>query len=92
MGTLSIVGYEKDVNCQHCNKFLKHGIRLDNGQVVGAACFENQLTIEKVYQGKKFKMGTQAIIKLAKIAEYVSPAEWSRRYGVSAHDFSYLAK
>lgn len=48
MNEISIVGYTQEVHCQHCNKYLKHGIILDNGLVVGATCFENKLTEQRL--------------------------------------------
>lgn len=92
MNTLTIVGYEQNVNCQHCNKFLKHGIRLDDGRVVGATCFDNKLTEQKEYFGKKYKIGANGIIRLAKIAEYVHPSKWSQQYGISTDNLTYVGK
>jgi len=87
---IAIVGYEQDSNCEHCGKALRHGIRISDGRVVGAQCLNNQLTQPKVYQGKKFRFGTELIIRAAKVVQFYAPAAWSR-FGVSNSTITFEA-
>ncbi len=80
--TVVIVGYEPDTSCEHCGRALIHGIRLDNGCVVGAQCFNNVLTKAKIYQGKKFRIGAENVVKYAKVAERYTEAEGMKRFGI----------
>lgn len=79
---IAIVGYEQECNCEHCGRPLKHGIRISDGRVVGATCLDKKLTLPKVYQGKKYRLGTELIIRAAKCAQFVAPHNWGR-YGVN---------
>lgn len=78
-----IVGYEQDGHCEHCGRKLRHCIRISDGRLVGATCLDKKLTSPKVYQGKKYRLGAELIIKAAKVAQFVAPQNWAR-YGVSA--------
>lgn len=69
MNTLTITGYEHDTNCEHCGRKLVHGIEINNGLIVGATCFDKLLTKARLYQGKKYRIGSENVIRLAKIAE-----------------------
>jgi hypothetical protein len=80
--TLTIVGYSPDDVCHHCGKPLVHGIRLCDGRVVGAQCFNKVLTLPQVYRGKSYRVGAQNIIRYAKIAERYSEAEAMKRFGI----------
>ncbi|HBO4600319.1 TPA: hypothetical protein L4U75_000872 [Pseudomonas aeruginosa] len=83
MGQISIVGYESECNCEHCGRALKHGIRLSDGRLVGATCFDKKLTMPRTYQGKSFRLGAEIIVKIAKVVQFYSPNNWAR-FGVSA--------
>lgn len=83
MGQISIVGYESECNCEHCGRALKHGIRLSDGRLVGATCFDKKLTLPRTYQGKSFRFGAEFIVKIAKVVQFYSPNNWAR-FGVSA--------
>ncbi len=83
---IAITGYEKDGNCEHCGRVLKHCIRLSDGRLVGATCFDKKVTTPKIYQGKKYRVGSEHIIKLAKVAQFVNPSNWSR-YGLNNTHF-----
>ena len=74
MPQLQIVGYEQIGNCAHCGRALKHCIRISDGRVVGATCFDKVLTEPKVYQGKKYRVGSENVIFMAKVAQKYSPA------------------
>ena len=78
---ISITGYEGECNCEHCGRNLKHGIRLSDGRVVGSTCLDKAITAPKIYRGKKYRLGSELIIKAAKCAQFVPPDMWSR-YGV----------
>ncbi|HEY7883870.1 MAG TPA: hypothetical protein VIC08_02870 [Cellvibrionaceae bacterium] len=82
MSVIEIVGYEEETNCEHCGRYLKHGIRISDGRVVGAQCLDKKLTKAREYQGKKYRFGAQHIIKIAKVLQWKSPSQWDR-YGVN---------
>lgn len=82
MADIWITGYEQDGYCEHCGRPLKHCIRLSDGRIVGATCFDKTLTAPRQYRGKSYRLGTTGIIRLAKIAEFCPPADMGRRYGV----------
>lgn len=83
MGRLLIIGYQLDSKCQHCNRNLKHGIRLSDGRVVGATCLDKKLTKPKLYHGRTYRLGAELIINAAKVVEFKASSEWSR-FGVSS--------
>jgi hypothetical protein len=80
--TLTITGYDTDTVCECCGKSLVHGIRLADGRTVGAQCFNKVLTKPLTYSGKTYRLGAEGIIKYAKVAEYYTPAEGGRRFGI----------
>lgn len=88
MATIQIVGYEQDCNCEHCGRALVHGIRLSDGRIVGATCLDKKLTQPKVYQGKKYRLGTELIIKAAKVVQLKTAEHWAR-YGVNNHTITF---
>lgn len=90
MTQIAIVGYESDCNCDHCGRALRHGIRLNDGRVVGATCLDKKLTAPKVYNGKKYRLGAELIIRAAKVVQWKQPSEWDR-YGVSARTIQFTA-
>lgn len=90
MNKLVIVGYESDCNCEHCGRALKHGVRLSDGRVVGATCLDKKLTAPRIYQGRKYRLGSELIIKAAKCAQFVVPTNWAR-YGVGAATMEFEA-
>lgn len=66
--TIRITGYYRDgYECCHCGRELKHCIATDRG-VFGAACFSNKITKPRVYNGRKYRLSTDAVISLAKMA------------------------
>lgn len=89
--TLVIVGYSEDDVCAHCNKTLRHGIRLADGRVVGAQCFNKVLTLPQTYGGKSYRVGAEQIIRYAKIAEFHTVAEGEKRFGVGIYQRTFKA-
>jgi hypothetical protein len=87
MAALAITGYEPDCNCEHCGRKLRHGIRVSTGQVVGATCFNKVLTKPRTYQGKKYRVGEENVIRYAKIAEKGT----AKRHGMTTTDFIFEA-
>lgn len=83
--TLTIVGYSQNEVCAHCGKSLIHGIRLADGRVVGAQCFNKVLTLPQSYGGKSYRVGHENVIKYAKIAERYTEAEGMKRFGIGIH-------
>jgi hypothetical protein len=75
---VQIVGYTKMENCDHCGRPLQHVIKLDNGMQVGATCFNNKLTKAKVYGGRKYRVGANKIIELAKMIQFWTPEKLDR--------------
>ncbi len=88
MNTIAIVGYEQEGHCEHCGRALKHCIRISDGRIVGATCFDKKLTAPRTYQGKNYRIGSEGVVRLAKIAQYVPAHNWGR-YGVAAHNFDF---
>lgn len=87
---LFIVGYEKDCNCEHCGRVLTHGIKLADGRIVGATCLDKKMTAPKVYQGKSYRLGSEFIIKAAKVAQFYEASKWSR-FGVNSKSMEFEA-
>ena len=83
----TIQGYETVCNCDHCGRSLKHGIKLSDGRIVGAMCLDKQITKPLERNGKKYRLGSDYIIKSAKVIERVSPQYWST-YGVNQIQFT----
>lgn len=79
---ISIVGYEQECNCEHCGRPLKHGIRISDGRIVGATCLDKKLTKPKVYHGKKYRLGAERIIHIAKVVQFKAVSQWDA-YGVA---------
>jgi len=90
MATISSVGYEQDCRCEHCGRALVHGIRISDGRVVGATCLDKKLTAPKIFNGKKYRLGAEMIIRAAKVVQWKHPSEWDR-YGVSASTIQFTA-
>lgn len=72
MNTLTIIGYEQDGICQHCGRTLKHCVKINDGMIVGADCFDKKMTKAKTYQGKAYRLGAEKIRELAKVAQFWS--------------------
>ena len=79
---LFITGYQENAVCAHCGRNLKHGIKISTGEVVGADCFDKQITKARVSGKKKYRFGAAHIIHIAKVVEYKSPSQWEL-YNVS---------
>lgn len=65
--TITITGYTTDCNCEHCGRNLKHGIRIDDGRVVGAQCLDQVMTKPKVWSGKSYRIGKENVIRYARL-------------------------
>lgn len=86
INTISITGYEQDGHCEHCGRALKHCIKISDGRIVGATCFDKKITLPREHLGKKYRVGSDSIIQLAKLAQFVKPENWSR-YGYNSTHF-----
>jgi hypothetical protein len=82
---LIITGYDEDCHCEHCGRALRHGIRISDGRVVGAQCFDKVLTKARKYNGKTYRVGHENIVRYAKIAEFHSLEAGERRFGVGIY-------
>ena len=78
MNYISIVGYENDDVCSHCNRKLIHCIRTNDGELVGAQCFAKVLTKPRIYNGKKYRLTPESVIRLAKSAQFWSTEKQMR--------------
>lgn len=81
---ICIAGYHQGGECSHCGRELKHCVVTDAG-IIGAACFANKITKPCVYNGKKYRLSTNAVISLAKMAR--DPA----RYGIGSYQLTFEA-
>lgn len=82
MATFNITGYSQDEVCNHCGRTLKHGIKISDGRIVGATCLDKLLSRPKLYHGKKYRLGAERIIHIARVVELKSPSQWDV-YGVA---------
>jgi hypothetical protein len=83
--TITITGYHRfGYECAHCGRELKHCIATDRG-IFGAACLANKLTKPCTYMGRKYRLSTDAVISLAKMAR--DPA----RHGVGPRQLTFEA-
>lgn len=87
MAQITIIGYEKQCDCDHCGRALQHGIRVTGHGVIGADCFRAMIKSDR----KKFSQGkpdATFVRTLAKLAERDSP-DMLRRLGYHASLFVY---
>lgn len=84
--TISIIGYEQEGHCEHCGRALKHCIRISDGRIVGATCFDKKLTKPRIdrFTKKSFRIGAENVVRYAKMAQFWS-ADRMAREGV--HDW-----
>lgn len=90
MNQVAIVGYEQGGQCEHCGRALKHCIRLGDGRIVGATCFDKKLTQPREYFGKKYRLGAERIVHIAKVVEMVPAGKWNA-YGVNSDSTTFQA-
>jgi hypothetical protein len=81
---ICVTGYYQDGDCSHCGRELRHCIVTDAG-VFGARCFANTVTKPQTYNGKAFRLSTDAVISLARMAR--DPA----RHGIGARALTFEA-
>ena len=67
---LEIMGYEQEGKCEHCGRNLIHCIKLSDGRIVGATCFDKKMTKAKTYNGKKYRIGADKVIYYAQLREF----------------------
>ncbi len=88
---IEIVGYEQDGHCEHCGRKLRHCIRIDDGRIVGATCFDQKLTLPLVYQGKKYRIGPENVIRYARLRERFNASALQSRFGLGPSHFVFAA-
>ena len=81
---ICITGYFEGGECSHCARELRHCVVTDAG-VFGARCFGAKVTKPQVYRGKAYRLSTDAVISLAKMAR--DPA----RHGVGPAQLNFEA-
>lgn len=82
MTTITITGYFEGGCCCHCGRELRHCVQTDAG-TFGARCFGAKVTKPRVYNGKPYRLSTEAVISLAKMAR--NPM----RNGLQAHHLEF---
>ncbi|WP_068635047.1 hypothetical protein [Thauera butanivorans] len=86
MNTLSITGYTRDCNCEHCGRPLKLGVVTPEKGTIGADCFVRLIQRDtKRYSGNgkpSAEMVKQYALIIAKGLEYAA-----RQYGYRASSF-----
>lgn len=87
MNYISIAGYEQEGHCEHCGRTLKHCIRISDGRIVGATCFNKILTKPRMYKGKPYRIGEENVIRYAKIVEVGKLA----KYGYTVRNVTFEA-
>lgn len=80
--TLQITGYLQGGECKHCGRELRHCIVTTSG-IFGARCFGNAITKPRTYNGKPYRLSTDAVISLAKMAR--DPA----RHGIGSYQLTF---
>lgn len=85
---ITIIGYEREGHCDHCGRELVHCIKLDDGRVVGATCFDKKMTKPVKVAGRSFRIGSSGIIERAKVAQFANPNKWSQ-YGMTDDHFTF---
>lgn len=81
---ITVTGYFQGGECVHCGRELKHCVVTDAG-IFGAACFGNKMTKPRTYNGKSYRLSTDAVISLAKMAR--NP----ERNGIGAYQLTFEA-
>lgn len=81
---ITITGYFQGGECKHCGRELRHCIVTDSG-IFGARCFGATLTKPRTYGGKPYRLSTDAVISLAKMAR--NPA----RNGIGPYQLTFEA-
>lgn len=81
---IQVTGYFEGGECLHCGRELRHCIVTDAG-IYGARCFANQVTKPQTYNGKAYRLSTDAVISLARMAR--DPA----RHGIGAAQLTFFA-
>ncbi|MNY38858.1 hypothetical protein D3C86_1735100 [compost metagenome] len=81
---IAISGYAEDSICSHCGRKLKHGIKLSNGCIVGANCFDKDMTKQRINGKKKYRYGAAHIIHIAQVVEFKPVSKWDL-YNVSVN-------
>lgn len=90
-GKIEICGYEQDGYCEHCGRALKHCIRIDDGRIVGATCFDKIMTKPLCYQGRKYRAGAENVIRYAKLRSKYNADALMRNFGLTAAHFVFDA-
>lgn len=89
--TLTIVGYEQEGHCDHCGRALRHCIRLADGRVVGAQCFDQRLTRPRLYQGRPYRIGAQKVIELARLVQRYNDDTLLKNFGIGHRERTFEA-
>jgi hypothetical protein len=81
---ICVTGYVEGGECAHCSRELRHCIVTDAG-MFGARCFTAKVTKPQIHRGKAFRLSTDAVISLARMAR--NPV----KFGVSAAALTFEA-
>lgn len=90
MASITINGYTKECNCEHCGRPLKLGVQTSERGLIGADCFVKLVAKNSKRFSGNGKPSAQGVKEMAIIAtkglDYAS-----RMYGYSAHHFVFEA-
>jgi len=91
MATFTITGYSQDEVCNHCGRPLKHGIKVSDGRILGATCIDKVLSKAKFYQGKRYRVGADRIIHIARVVELKPVSQWDiYNVSIKSTEFEYV--
>ena len=88
--TLTINGYTKECNCEHCGRALQLGVKVEELGIIGADCFVKLMAKNRARFSGNGKPSAKGVKEMAVIAakglDYAS-----RMYGYSAKSFVFEA-
>lgn len=88
MTIICINGYDQPENCDHCGRWLKHGVRTNTHGTIGADCFVKLIKADKKRYSGNGKPSTAWVRELALKVERRTPEALSRM-GLGPHHFRF---
>lgn len=87
---ICISGYDQPDNCDHCGKYLIHGVRTNVLGIIGADCFVKLIKADKKRFSGNGKPSASMVRDFAKMVERRSPQHLSEM-GYSPRHFQFEA-
>jgi len=79
MTTVTITGYQPDCVCAHCGRNLAHGIKMQDGFVVGSSCFANKIIAKNIRRFSRNGRPSPAwVVELAQWMEFKTESQRQR--------------